>query len=262
MIPLLTPASTNEKVTMAGNFISRTCFTDDFQGVVMAKFAKQSLGKSKAVVVIDSDSDYSKGLATVFKKKFKELGGKIVTGGDDLKYSQKATDFSKLVKKIKKLSPEVVFLPGYYTEVGPILKQARKLGLTIPSLGGDGWDSPKLQELAGPLGIKNNFISSHFSPDDQDPKVQNFVKQYIDRYKSTPGTMAALSHDGIHVLADALKRSATLNPHDIQQAIQQTTNFSGVTGNIALDENRNAKKSAYVLETTAEGNIFKQKIAP
>lgn len=261
-VPLLTPASTNEKVTMTGDFISRTCFTDAFQGVVMAKFAKETLQKTKAAIIVDNSSDYSKGLAKVFKAKFEELGGSILGDIDSLTYTQKDTDFRSLIRKVKRLGPDVIFLPGYYTEAGLILKQSRQMGLNIPFLGGDGWDSPKLQELAGAEGIKNNYISSHFSADDTDPKVQEFVKEYQTRYNQKPGAMAALGYDGILVMADALKRANQLTRNDIQNAIVATNGFTGVTGNISLDENRNARKSAVVLETTATGNVFKQKISP
>lgn len=259
-VPLMTPASTNEKVTMAGNFISRTCFTDAFQGVVMAKFAYENLGKKKVAMLIDNSSDYSKGLARVFTKKFKELGGKMASK-ENFSYVQKDTDFRTLLRKIKRTKPDVIFLPGYYTEVGLILKQARQMGINQPFLGGDGWDSPKLQELAG-KAVNGNYISSHFSADDKDPRVQKFVKEYVAAYGQKPGAMAALGYDGILVMADAIKRSKSLKNVDLQAALLATKGFVGVTGAITIDKNRNAKKSAVVLETTTKGNIFNTKVNP
>lgn len=259
-VPLLTPASTNEKVTEVGNFISRTCFTDAFQGVVMAKFAKNNLGKKRAAVVIDKSSDYSKGLAAVFTKEFKKLGGEIIE--DDFAYNQKETDFKSLVRRLKRSRPDVIFMPGYYTEVGLMLRQARDLKLDVPFLGGDGWDSPKLAELAGDEGIKGNYISSHFSADDTDPMVQEFVKAYKARYKQTPGAMAALGYDGLLVVADALKRAKSASHKDLRDAINNTKGFEGVTGSITIDDNRNAQKSAVVLETTMNGNVFREKVSP
>jgi branched-chain amino acid transport system substrate-binding protein len=258
-IPLLTPASTNETVTDVGDFISRTCFTDAFQGVVMARFAKETLKKNTAAIIIDNASDYSKGLAKVFREEFTRLGGKIVDG--DFSYIQKDSDFRTLLRRLSRAKPEAVFLPGYYTEAGLILKQAHGMNMNIPFLGGDGWDSPKLQELAGE-GIKGNYISSHFSPDDQDPMVQEFVKEYTKRYNQRPGAMAALGYDGLMVMADAIKRAKSLSPRDIQDAINATKDFKGVSGTITIDERRNAKKSAVVLETTATGNVFKEKVHP
>jgi len=259
-IPLLTPASTNEKVTMTGDYIFRTCFTDNFQGVVMAKFAFETLKKKKAAIIVDNSSDYSKGLQKVFNEEFKRLGGNVVA--DNFTYTQKDTDFRSLLRKVKASDPDVVFLPGYYSEVGLILKQAREMGMNMPFLGGDGWDSPKLQELAGPNGIKGNYISSHFSPDDTDPKVQTFVKKYVERFNAKPGAMAALGYDAILVIADALRRAGSADPASLQKALSATVGFEGVTGAITIDANRNAQKSAVVLETTATGNIFKQKVNP
>lgn len=259
-VPLLTPASTNEKVTMTGDFIFRSCFTDDFQGVVMAKFAFDSLSKKKAAIIVDNSSDYSKGLQKVFKAEFTRLGGSVIE--DDFTYTQKDTDFRSLLRKVKGANPDVVFLPGYYSEVGLILKQAREMGMEMPFLGGDGWDSPKLQELAGPRGIKGNYISSHFSPDDSDERVQAFVKKYMELYNEKPGAMAALGYDAILVVADALRRAGSSESSSLQKALATTVGFEGVTGAITIDANRNAKKSAVVLETTATGNIFKQKVNP
>ncbi|PIP89692.1 MAG: ethanolamine utilization protein EutJ [Bdellovibrionales bacterium CG12_big_fil_rev_8_21_14_0_65_38_15] len=259
-VPLLTPASTNEKVTMTGDYIFRTCFTDNFQGVVMAKFAFNTLNKRKAAIIVDNSSDYSKGLQKVFKEEFGTLGGAVIQ--DNFTYTQKDTDFRSLLTKVKRANPDVIFLPGYYSEVGLILKQARQMGMDMPILGGDGWDSPKLQELAGPQGIKGNYISSHFSPDDADPKVQKFVKDYMERFNEKPGAMAALGFDAMLVVADAIKRAGSNNAADIQKALATTVAFEGVTGSITIDANRNAQKSAVVLETTATGNVFNQKVSP
>jgi branched-chain amino acid transport system substrate-binding protein len=259
-VPLMTPASTNETVTQTGSYISRTCFTDAFQGVVMAKFAYESLEKKKAIIIVDNSSDYSKGLAAVFKKKFIELGGTVIDG--TFTYVQKDTDFRSLLRKVKREGPDVIWLPGYYTEVGLMLNQARQMGMNLPFLGGDGWDSPKLQELAGEEGIKGNYISSHFSPDDEDPLVQGFVKEYVATYGQKPGAMAALGYDGVLVVADALNRAEVLDHVSISKAINETKGFVGVTGSITIDENRNARKAAVVLETTAKGMKFKQKVNP
>ncbi len=260
-VPLVTPASTNEKVTTMGDYISRVCFTDNFQGKVMAKFARNTLKAERAALLIDNSSDYSKGLAEVFQREFIALGGKIV-GGDDLVYQQRDVEFRTLLRKIKRANPQVVFVPGYYSEVGPILNQARQVGIDIPFLGGDGWDSPNLQELAG-AGVKNTFISSHFAPDDKDTMVQNFVKLYKERYEEEPGAMAALGYDSIILMADALGRvKDPTNREELKNAINSTKDLLGVTGRISIDENRNAVKSAVVLEYLPGGRHFKEKISP
>ena len=259
-VPLFSPAATNVKVTQIGNFISRACFTDDFQGVVMAKFAVNNLKKKKGLIIIDNSSDYSKGLGAAFKAEFIKNGGKLVTD-EELTYVQKDMDFQSLLRKVKRANPDVIFLPGYYQEAGLIIKQARALGINAPFLGGDGWDSPKLFEIAGPA-IKGNFISSHFAPDDKDPKVQAFVKDYEKAYKSKPGAMAALGYDAISIVADAINRAKSTKSADINDAILATKNFPGVTGAITIDENRNSKKAAVVLETTVSGFIFNKKVNP
>lgn len=259
-IPLLSPAATNAKVTMVGNFISRACFTDDFQGVVMARFAVNDLKKKNAIILIDNSSDYSKGLAKSFSDEFVKLGGKFASK-EELTYVQKDMDFQSLLRKIKRANPDVIFLPGYYAEVGLIIKQARSLGITAPFLGGDGWDSPDLFKIGG-NAMKGNYISSHFAPDDKDPKVQSFVKDYEKAYKVKPGAMAALGYDAIGIVADAISRSKSSKPADINAAILATKNYNGVTGSITIDENRNSKKAAVVLETTTNSFIFKNKVNP
>lgn len=259
-VPLFSPAATNAKVTMVGNFVSRACFTDDFQGVVMARFAVNTLKKKNGIVLIDNSSDYSKGLAKSFSDEFLKLGGKFASK-EDLTYVQKDMDFQSLLRKIKRANPDVIFLPGYYTEVGLIIKQARSLGITAPFLGGDGWDSPDLFKIGG-AAMKGNYISSHFAPDDKDPKVQAFVKDYEKAYKAKPGAMAALGYDAIGIVADSISRAKSTKPADINAAILATKNYMGVTGSITIDENRNSKKAAVVLETTATGFIFNNKVNP
>ena len=259
-IPLFSPAATNAKVTQVGNFISRACFTDDFQGVVMARFAVNTLKKKNGIILIDNSSDYSKGLAKSFNDEFLKLGGKLVSK-EELTYVQKDIDFQSLLRKIKRANPDVIFLPGYYTEVGLIIKQARSLGINAPFLGGDGWDSPDLFKIGG-AAMKGNYISSHFAPDDKDPKVQAFVKDYEKAFGQKPGAMAALGYDSIGIVADSLGRAKSTSPADINAAIISTKNYSGVTGMISIDENRNAKKAAVVLEATATGFIFKNKVNP
>lgn len=260
-IPMVSSAATNEKVTQVGNYISRTCFTDDFQGVVMARFAFNNLKKKNAIVIIDNSSDYSKGLAKAFNAEWKRLGGNYAST-EDFSYAQKDIDFQTLLRKVKRANPDVLFVPGYYEEVGLILKQAKKMGITAPFLGGDGWDSPKLFEIAGPEGSKGNYISSHFAPDDSDPAVQAFVRDYEKLYKVRPGAMAALGYDVIGVVADAITRAKSLKSEDINNAILATKGFKGITGAITIDEKRNSKKSAVVLATTENTFKFQQKVNP
>jgi branched-chain amino acid transport system substrate-binding protein len=259
-IPLITPAATNVKVTQVGNFISRACFTDDFQGVVMAKFAVNTLKKKNGLILIDNSSDYSKGLAKSFKEEFLKIGGKLVTT-EDLTYVQKDIDFQSILRKVKRANPEVIFLPGYYGEAALIIKQARMLGIEAIFLGGDGWDSPKLFEIGGDA-VKGNYLSSHFAPDDKDPIVKAFVDEYEQKFGAKPGAMAALGYDTISLLADAISRAKSMSPEDINTAILETKDFVGITGSITIDAERNSKKAAVVLETTTKSFIFKDKVNP
>ncbi|MEA9358219.1 ABC transporter substrate-binding protein [Bacteriovorax sp. PP10] len=259
-IPFITPTATNAKVTMVGDYITRACFTDDFQGVVMAKFAIQTLKKTKGLILIENTSDYSKGLAKAFGDEFTKLGGKLVNT-EELTYAAKDTDFQSLLRKVKRANPDFVFVPGYYVEAGLIIKQARALGINVPFLGGDGWDSPKLFEIAGE-SVKGAYISNHFAPDDKSPVVQNFVKDYEKAYGARPGSFAALGYDSLGIVADAIKRAKSTKPSDIRDALVATKGYQGITGTITFDKNRNPTKSAVVLEATPSGYVFHSRVNP
>ena len=259
-IPFITPTATNAKVTQVGDYITRACFTDDFQGVVMAKFAVNNLKKKKGLVLVENTSDYSKGLAKSFTDEFKKIGGEIVST-EELTYAAKDTDFQSLLRKVKRANPEFIFIPGYYVEVGLLIKQARALGITVPFLGGDGWDSPKLFEIAGEA-VKGSYISNHFAPDDKSPVVQNFVKEYEKAYGSKPGSFAALGYDSLGIVADAMKRAKSNKPADIRAALIATKGYQGITGTITFDKDRNPTKSAVVLEATPAGYIFHSRVNP
>lgn len=259
-IPFITPTATNAKVTMVGDYITRACFTDDFQGVVMAKFAVENLKKMKGLVLIENTSDYSKGLAKAFTENFVKLGGKMAST-EELTYAAKDTDFQSLLRKVKRANPDFVFVPGYYVEVGLLLKQARAIGINVPFLGGDGWDSPKLFEIAGEA-VKGSYISNHFAPDDKSPVVQNFVKEYEKAYGSKPGSFAALGYDSLGIVADAIKRAKSTKPADIRAALVATKGYQGITGTITFDKDRNPTKSAVVLEATPAGYVFHSRVNP
>ena len=259
-IPFITPTATNAKVTMVGDYITRACFTDDFQGVVMAKFAIQNLKKTKGLILIENTSDYSKGLAKAFGDEFAKLGGKMVNS-EELTYAAKDTDFQSLLRKVKRANPDFIFIPGYYVEVGLIVKQARALGINVPFLGGDGWDSPKLFEIAGEA-VKGSYISNHFAPDDKSPVVQNFVKEYEKAYGTKPGSFAALGYDSLGIVADAIKRAKSTKPSDIRDALVATKGYQGITGTITFDKDRNPTKSAVVLEATPSGYVFHSRVNP
>lgn len=243
-IPQISPASTNPKVTEMGDYIFRVCFIDPFQGTVMAKFAKDTLKVKRVAVLSDAASAYSDGLSQYFRERFTADGGTIVA---DQKYSSGDKDFKAQLTTIKAANPEAIFVPGYYTEVGLIVLQARQLGITVPLFGGDGWQGPPLIQIGG-SALNGCYFSTHYSPEDKSPAVQDFVKKYQAKYGGEiPDAMAALGYDSAMVLADAIKRAGTTESAKLRDAIAATKDFPGVTGKTTLDAHRNATKAAVIM---------------
>jgi branched-chain amino acid transport system substrate-binding protein len=252
-IPMNTPSSTNPKVTEVGDYISRVCFIDPFQGSVMAKFAANTLKAKTAAIIGDVQSDYSKGLTQFFRQEFEKSGGRIVS---EQTYAQTDPDFKAQLTSIRNSNPDVIYIPGYYGQVGIIARQARELGMNMPLLGGDGWDSPELWKLGGE-SLKNAYISNHYSADNPAPEIQNFVKTYQAKFNTVPDALAALAYDSMNVLADAIKRAGGAGDSaKLKDAINATKNFAGVTGLISLDGTRNAVKPAVVLALNPGGSKF------
>jgi branched-chain amino acid transport system substrate-binding protein len=243
-IPLISPSSTNPKVTQVGDYVFRVCFIDPFQGLVMAKFATNTLKVKNVAVLRDIKNDYSVGLADVFIENFKKMGGVII---GDQSYSEGDTDFSAQLTSLQALHPQAIFVPGYYSEVGLIARQAKKLGVNVPLLGGDGWDSPKLTEIGG-NAINGSYYSNHFSVEDPSPAIQKFVSDYKARYGVVPDGLAGLGYDAANILFDAMKRANSTDPAKVRDALAQTKDFPAVSGNVTIDKDRNAVKSAVVLE--------------
>ncbi len=257
-IPMVTPSSTNPKVTQVGDYIFRVCFIDPFQGSVMAQFAANTLKVKKVAILRDIKNDYSVGLANFFTETFKKLGGQIV---GDQSYSAGDVDFKSQLTSLKTKNPEALFVPGYYTEVGLIARQAREMGVKVSLLGGDGWDSEKLTQIGG-AALNGSFFSNHYTPDDQSPQIQKFIEEFKADFKAVPDSLAAMGYDAAMVLADAMRRAPSLSPQDIRQALANTKNYSGVTGVITINKNRDAVKSAVVLEVKDGKFIFKEKLNP
>lgn len=257
-VPMITPSSTNPRVTQIGDFIFRVCFIDPFQGLVMAKFASNTLKISKVAILRDIKNDYSVGLAAVFQENFEKMGGKIV--GDE-SYSEGDTDFSAQLTSIKSKNPQAIYVPGYYTEVGLVARQSRKLGITVPLMGGDGWDSPRLWEIGGEA-LNDCYFSNHYSVDDPSPAIQKFVSEYKQRFNETPDALAALGYDAANILFDAFRRANTTDPEKVREALTQTKDFPGVTGKITIDENRNAVKPAVVLRVKDGKLVYVETVSP
>ena len=257
-VPMVSPSSTNVRVTQVGDYIFRVCFTDPFQGAVMAKFAANSLKVKRAAILVDVRNDYSVGLQTFFRDNFKQLGGEIVA---EQSYSEGDSDFHAQLTQIRASNPEVIYVPGYYTEVGTVARQARELGLTVPLLGGDGWDSPRLFEIGGEA-LNGCYISNHYSVDDPSPAIQKFVKEYRDRYKQTPDALAALGYDAAKILADAIRRAGSTEHGKLRDALAATKDFPGVTGSITINKERNAVKPAVVLKIENGKFVYVETVKP
>lgn len=264
-IPLISSSATNPKVTVdertgkVNEYVFRACFIDPFQGKVMADFATKELKAKTAVIYTDNSSDYSKGLQKFFKETFTKNGGQIL--GEE-SYQQKDTDFKAVLTRIKEKNPDVIYVPGYYEEVGKIIKQARELGIKAPFMGGDGWDAPQLVEIAGKDNLNNTYISNHYAPDDNSAEVQTFVSAFKKEYNKVPDAMAVLGYDAVKMLADAVKRANSAEPEKIKDALKATKDFKAATGTITLNENHDPVKSAVVLEYKDGKQIFKAKVNP
>ncbi|MDB6024337.1 MAG: ethanolamine utilization protein EutJ [Verrucomicrobiales bacterium] len=244
-IPMISPSSTNPKVTESGDFIFRVCFIDPFQGTVMANFASKTLNAKKVAVFTDVKSDYSKGLAKFFKEQFTKNGGTIA---GELDYNGGDKDFKGQLTAIKSENPDAVFVPGYYTDVALICIQAKQLGLNVPFMGGDGWESEDLVKI-GQGAVENHYFSTHYHPDVGSETSKKFVANYKKHYNGkTPDALAACGFDSAAVLADAIKRAGSTDGQKVRDALAATKDFDGVTGKITINEKRDATKSAVILQ--------------
>src|SRR6266850_2276341 len=258
-IPLISPSSTDPAVTQVGDYIFRACFVDAFQAEVMAKFAVNTLKAKKAAILFDFNSPYGRGLTDYFELSFARQGGQIVAKRS---YTQGDVDFKGQLSSIQATDPDVIYIPGYYNDVALIAKQARQMGLEQPLLGGDGWDAPELWQLGGDA-LNGSYISTHYSVDDPSPAIQQFVREYKQRYGNLlPDAHAALAYDATRVLADAIARADSTDGAKLRAALAETRNFVGVTGIISIDADRNAVKPATVLKLQDGKDIYQETIQP
>jgi branched-chain amino acid transport system substrate-binding protein len=258
-IPMISPASTNPKVTETGDYIFRVCFIDPFQGTVMANFATKTLKAKKVAVFTDVKSDYSKGLAKFFKEGFTKAGGTIAA---ELDFNGGDKDFKAQLTAIKSAAPDGVFVPGYYTDVALICIQAKQLGISVPFFGGDGWESDTLVKIGGDA-VEGHYFSTHYAADAASPKVTAFVEAYKKRYNGkVPDAMAALGYDSALFLADALKRAGTTEPKKLRDTLAATKEFDAVTGKMAMNAARDAVKSAVILQVKGGKFNFVETVSP
>jgi branched-chain amino acid transport system substrate-binding protein len=259
-IPMISPSSTNPTVTETGDYIFRVCFIDPFQGTLLANFAKGTLKATKVAVFSDVAAPYSMGLGQYFKEAWLAGGGTVVS---EVKYTGGDKDFKAQLTIIKNAKPDAIMVPGYYTDVGLIVSQARQLGITVPLFGGDGWEAPELIQIAGADNLVDTYYSTHFSPQSTDPLSQQFVAAYKARFDGkVPDAMAALGYDSVKVLADAITRAGTTEGKALRDAIAATKGFAGATGTTTLNEKRDASKPAVII-TVEDGNFkYLETIAP
>ncbi len=257
-IPMVSPSSTNPKVTEVGDYIFRVCFIDPFQGTVMAKFTVDTLKKKKVAILRDVKSDYSVGLADYYVLKMKELGGEIVM---DKSYQGGDMDFKAQLTEIKSKEPEAIFIPGYYTEVGLIARQARELGIKADLLGGDGWDSSKLYEI-GKDAINGGYFSNHYTSESKDPVLVDFVNKFKAKYGEVPDGMAGTGYDAAKILAKAMMATSEVTSEQIREQLTKIKDHAGVTGKISMNEKRDATKSAVVVQVNGTTNKYITTVEP
>ena len=264
-IPFVVAAAVNPKVTVddrtgkVKNYTFRACFIDSFQGIVGVNFAVNSLKSKNVAIMTDNASDYSKGLVTIFRDEFVKKGGRIVA---QEAYLQKDQDYKSILTKIKAQNPDLLYIPGYYEDVGKIIKQARELGLMVPILGADAWDSPVLVELAGPLPLNNTFFTNFYSVEDKNPTSNSFVEAYKKEYGSTPDSMAAMGYDAANLLVDAIKRAASIEPAKIKEALASTKSFQSVSGDMSLNEKHDAVRGVVIIEMKNGKQVYRETIKP
>ncbi|MDO4178752.1 MAG: ABC transporter substrate-binding protein [Phascolarctobacterium sp.] len=261
----VTPMGTNENVTVdkatkkVKPYNFRACFIDPFQGTVMSKFVSEELKLKNAAIYIDNSSDYAKGLAESFVANYKKLGGNVVATEA---YLQKDTDFKATLTKIKAANPDFIYVPGYYQEVGLIVKQAREIGLNVAIGGGDGWDSAKLPEIAGKDALNNTFFSNVYSPDDTSDLNKKFVAEYQKKFNAKPDVFAALAYDSTMLIAKSIEDAKGPDPVKMAEAMAKIKGFQGVSGEVTFDEFHNPVKSAFILEHKDGKQTFKAKVNP
>lgn len=257
-VPMVSPSSTNPKVTEVGDHIFRVCFLDPFQGKVMATFARDTLKLDRVAILKDVKNDYSIGLSDAFKAAFLALGGSIAA---EQSYSAGDTDFSAQLTAIKASKAQALYVPGYYSEVGAIARTKQRLGLKVPMMGGDGWDAPDLFKIGGDA-LDGSYFSNHFAPDAATPKAQKFVADFKQKYGQEPTGLGALGYDAAAVLFDAMTRAKSVDKSAVRDALSGTKDFEGVTGKITIDAQRNAQKSAVVIEIAGGKATYRSTVEP
>ena len=257
-VPMISPSSTNPAVTKKGDYIFRVCFTDPYQGKALAALVKTNLKLDTAAILVDKKTDYSVGLAKFFRDEYERLGGKVVA---EPSYSGGDSDFRSQLTAIRTAAPKVLVIPGFYTEVGQIAIQARDLGLTMPLVGGDGWDSPALTEIGG-KSLDGSYFSNHSFFGDPSPRMQEFVKKIRERHGRNPDANAALGYDALYILARAVEKAGSLDRKAIRDQIAVTKDYPGVSGTITMGADRNPIKPLAIIKIVNGQMTFAEWVKP
>ncbi len=258
-MPMITPTGTQANITEAGPNVFRVCFTDPYQGTVLATFAKENLGAKTAAVVVNNSSDYSDGIAEAFIKKAQELGIQVVAKEG---YSDGDKDFRPQLTKIASLNPDVLVVPDYYEQDSLIATQAREVGITATFIGPDGWDGvSKTLDVSSYGAIENAYFTNHYSIEDKSEKVQNFLKAYRDTYKEDPSAFSALSYDAAYMVKAAIEKAGSTDKQAVVDALK-SLDYSGVTGHLTFDENNNPVKAVTIIKIVNGEYTFDSVVEP
>ncbi len=258
-VTLITTGSTNPKTTLNENtgtskeYVFRACFTDPFQGRVVAKYAMNTMGARKAAVLFNSDNDYNKGIAEIFKSTFEAAGGTMVAYET---YTTGATDYTTQLNAIKDATPDVIFLPNYYDEVPVQIQQARKLGISVPFLGSDSAGNPELLRLCG-ADCEGFSFSTHYAVDSASDAAGKFIASYKERYGENPDAVAALTYDSFTLLWQALQSAGKVDRQAVRDALAKIPRFEGVTGSMQFQPGSGDPiKSAVILQVKNGAFVF------
>lgn len=248
-VPTISPSATQDNVTNDGTagypYGYRMCYSDSYQGVVMVNFAVEKNWKN-VVILADNSNDYAKGLSETFAKELKAKGGNVV---HQEFYTEGEEDFNVFWTKVKGMTNvDAVFIPGYYGEVGLIIKQARTNGVDLPILGVDGYESTQLIDIAGAEALNNVYYSNHYSNTYSGDDHKAFVEAYEKEYNRKPNAFSALAFDAANLALEALVKAGEANPEKVNEVIESMKDFKGVTGTTSIDELHNAIKSVYIIE--------------
>ena len=258
-MPMITPTGTQFNITEAGPNVFRVCFTDPYQGVILANLAKNNLKANTVAIMVNNSSDYSDGVAEAFIKEAERLGLKIVAKEG---YAEGDKDFRAQLTKVAATNPDVLLVPDYYEQVALITTQAREVGVKSTFIGPDGWDGvAKALDSSAYGAVENSYFTNHYSVEDTNEKVQNFLKAYREKYKDEPSAFSALSYDAAYLMKDAIEKAGSTDKDAIVKAMKES-DFAGVTGHLRFDEKNNPVKAVTVLKVVNGNYTFDSVIQP